>query len=148
MLPMSSAPDVLHEYQSMSQTCAELRHSILLIHQMGSPIELINASSPTMKDLFLPSSSLSSMTMFDSGGRGRRLISSSISDCPIPSFSSRQIDAITRVQSKVSTIRLLFSCQAEIIAVLDVFPVSETSPRAPRADASGGEFIACASFPS
>ncbi len=87
-----------------SHICDELRYLILAMNELirtnKSSVNKDNLFSNMVKDLSIQSSPI----MFGIGRRTHRLISSSsISYSSTPSFSSRQIDPITIVTSKVST---------------------------------------------
>lgn len=103
-LLLSSDENNLHnQLISMSHLLDELHYFILLINQSitsnKSSINRDNIFSNMIKDLAVQSSPI----MFGTGRGRHRLISSSISCSSIPSVSSRQIDLIKIVGSKVST---------------------------------------------
>ncbi|CAF3658485.1 unnamed protein product [Rotaria sordida] len=108
--------EVHNECKTMAHTCDELRHLILFIHhtlsshndqRKTSSIDLDNPFSNMIQDLEndMKNSNkyqISSSQIAHSAGRGttRRLMTTSSSNSPMPSFSCRQIDQTTIAKTK------------------------------------------------
>ncbi|CAF2416339.1 unnamed protein product [Rotaria sp. Silwood2] len=101
LLLLSNDNDLYNELKLTSNILDELHYLILVTNQIitsnKSLVNRDNLFSNMIKGLSIQSSPI----MFGADRRTRRLISSSISCSSIPSVSSRQIDPITIVKSKI-----------------------------------------------
>ena len=104
-----------NECQTMAHTCDQLRHLVLFIHRIisssdneqrkQSSMHLDNPFSNMIQDLtnnMTKNSRYQTSSQITHGaGRGSRRLMTPINNLPLPSFSCRQIEPITRIRSKV-----------------------------------------------
>jgi hypothetical protein len=138
------APNENSQLQRLGNTCDELRHLVIFINHIISSrfdqtitkktVPTDNPFSDAMKHLrprepltnglasTVANDIVPSPVMFGAG-RGRRLVSSSLSqmsmnnNSSVPSFSCRQIDPISKLQSKV----LLLKSHRKYIQIVFLF---------------------------